>query len=65
MSPNEMNCANPKCERRADQNYCCIACLWADMAVSAEESFLGRGRTTSRHSTTCNKRERDRVNSKA
>ena len=56
-----MKCANPKCDRRVVHNYCCTDCAHADITVSAEESFLGRGRAPARHSSTCNERERVRI----
>ena len=51
-------CANPRCDRLAEQNYCCGECAEADAALTAEDSLLGRGRTAWRHSAVCEGRRR-------
>jgi hypothetical protein len=49
-------CVNPRCGRLAEQNYCCGGCSEADGSLTAEENFLGHGRTAWRHSAMCEER---------
>ena len=51
-------CANPRCDRLAERNYCCGECAKAGGSLTAEESFLGRGRTADRHDAACEERGR-------